>query len=392
MSRRREVAVSAAALAGLAACALIFVLRRRRALAPPSAPRAPAAAQPPPPAAAAQPQPAAAAPPPPFEAGTRLVLTGLKSRPELNGQRVTVLGYDAAKGRLNVALSQGRSTIQVKPANLLPAAAPSVGEMTAKELSELGLADAAALTARHAERVARDGKTIRLWPPPRGKLERSRALNQAAPGSELVLKPVRGREIFAAATLDGLGMVTLDPTLGERADDSRFTALPAPYFAPLCHMSQALHVESLLGAVERLARAGEAHAAEEAEAARAFGAHTYFCFNASASEDSILPVTAIGRGEKGGGARGGAAWILLYTCEMLLEHARPGMEQRGIFPEGQQLAATAVPLASVLTTLQGSAANAGVHINEFVPGLAPSAKATHLESEFLSRFLALAGA
>ena len=132
--------------------------------------------------------------------------------------------------------------------------------------------------------------------------------------------------------------------------------------------------------------------AEEAEAARAFGAHTYFCFNASASEDSILPVTAIGRGEKGGGARGGAAWILLYTCEMLLEHARPGMEQRGIFPEGQQLAATAVPLASVLTTLQGSAANAGVHINEFVPGLAPSAKATHLESEFLSRFLALAGA
>lgn len=373
------------------------------------------------------------------------MLTGLKSRPELNGQRVTVLGYDAAKGRLNVALSQGsqgRSTIQVKPANLLPAAAPSVGEMTAKELSELGLADAAALTARHAERVVallgapdsavaagmllrcccqvewqllatRDvksgaeapftfesgvpesagagGKAIVLASSA-AKLERLRALNQPPAGSELVLKPVRGREIFAAATLDGLGMVTLDPTLGERADDSRFTALPAPYFAPLCHMSQALHVESLLGAVERLARAGEAHAAEEAEAARAFGAHTYFCFNASASEDSILPVTAIGRGEKGGGARGGAAWILLYTCEMLLEHARPGMEQRGIFPEGQQLAATAVPLASVLTTLQGSAANAGVHINEFVPGLAPSAKATHLESEFLSRFLALAGA
>ena len=35
-----------------------------------------------------------------------------------------------------------------------------------------------------------------------------------------------------------------------------------------------------------------------------------------------------------------------------------------------------VPLASVLTTLQGSAANAGVHINECVPGLAPSASSS----------------
>ena len=83
------------------------------------------------------------------------------------------------------------------------------------------------------------------------------------------------------------------------------------HFAALNHMGEALRVEALLG---ELAKGG---AGLSAEACAALTGHTFFCFNASGKADTILPVTALG----GAGGKDAKPFMLLYTCEMVLEQA-----------------------------------------------------------------------
>ena len=45
-------------------------------------------------------------------------LRGLKAKPELNGQRGVVTGFDASSGRCSVQLEDGRGPYKIKPENL----------------------------------------------------------------------------------------------------------------------------------------------------------------------------------------------------------------------------------------------------------------------------------
>ena len=54
----------------------------------------------------------------PIPIGTRVELHGLKAKPELNGQRGVVAGFDAASGRCKVKLEDGRGPFKLKMGNL----------------------------------------------------------------------------------------------------------------------------------------------------------------------------------------------------------------------------------------------------------------------------------
>ena len=73
-------------------------------------------------AAASPPAAAAAAPPssssPIIPIGTRVLLFGLKGKPELNGQPGVVTEFVAASGRLKVNLEDGRGPFSLLPKNL----------------------------------------------------------------------------------------------------------------------------------------------------------------------------------------------------------------------------------------------------------------------------------
>ena len=393
------------------------------------------------PPAAASASPFAAASP--FGVGDRVRLRGLNSKPELNGQLGRVVGFQQAKGRVNISLEGGR-TLQVKPANLCATTA-TAGELSAEELSTLTLGDHAALTPAHAERVIKllaspssaievgrllrccccigwhmpatrnvrngaekdfvfpnsqpdatqAGTTIVLASDP-DKLTQLLALNTPPAGSEKLLRRVRGKQLFNASRLHGVGMISLDPYLGASAKASSFTALPAAYFPPLCHMSEAIHVEALLATVAATCEATMADKTdpptqEMRDAAKAFCSHTFFCFNASpdASSGSIIPVTAMSPHGSGGAT---VSWMLVYTCEMVLEHARPHMEALGAFRgHSQPMAASAVPGKAILESLHASgSANAGVHVNEFVPGLDAGHKFLGLTTSALERLFGAA--
>ena len=86
---------------------------------------------------------------PGFDLGARVSLTGLASKPELNGQHGSVVGLDANKGRLNIKLDSGR-TLQVKPTNLASVSRTDPSRLTARELCGLTCGDHNALTAEHA--------------------------------------------------------------------------------------------------------------------------------------------------------------------------------------------------------------------------------------------------
>ena len=71
-------------------------------------------------AAASPPSPASSSSSPqsPISIGTRVELHGLKAKPELNGQRGVVAGFDAASGRCKVELEDGRGPFKLKVGNL----------------------------------------------------------------------------------------------------------------------------------------------------------------------------------------------------------------------------------------------------------------------------------
>ena len=56
--------------------------------------------------------------PPPIPIGTNVQLRGLQAKPELNGQRGVVTGFDASSGRCSVQLEDGRGPYKIKPENL----------------------------------------------------------------------------------------------------------------------------------------------------------------------------------------------------------------------------------------------------------------------------------
>merc|ERR1711903_413802 len=65
--------------------------------------------------------------------GQRVVLGGLSSRPELNGQRGVARSFEG--GRYAVALEGGGESVRVRPGNLAPAAAaPSGGVAVSDEV------------------------------------------------------------------------------------------------------------------------------------------------------------------------------------------------------------------------------------------------------------------
>lgn len=156
------------------------------------------------------------------------------------------------------------------------------------------------------------------------------------------------------------------------------------------HMSEATALEAqmptVLAACESL-EAADVTSPAHAAAASAFAGHTFFCFNASSPESgTIIPVTA-----NSTGPNGQMSWILLYTCEVVLEHARPTLQAAGAF-QSLPMAATAVPAAAVLTSLQTPGNNnAGVHINEFAPGIAPEYKALGISTAAFARLVQLGG-
>ena len=56
--------------------------------------------------------------PPPIPIGTNVQLRGLQAKPELNGQRGVVTGFEASSGRCSVQLEDGRGPYKIKPENL----------------------------------------------------------------------------------------------------------------------------------------------------------------------------------------------------------------------------------------------------------------------------------
>ena len=53
-----------------------------------------------------------------IEIGSKVELRGLQAKPELNGQRGVVTGFDAASGRCKVLLEDGRGPFRFKPGNI----------------------------------------------------------------------------------------------------------------------------------------------------------------------------------------------------------------------------------------------------------------------------------
>ena len=56
--------------------------------------------------------------PPPISIATTVRMRGLQAKPELNGQRGVVTGFDASSGRCSVQLEDGRGPYKIKPENL----------------------------------------------------------------------------------------------------------------------------------------------------------------------------------------------------------------------------------------------------------------------------------
>ena len=379
-----------------------------------------------------------------YQTGHNVRLKALKSKPELNGQRGSITGYDEAKGRYNVHLVESGKTLQIKPDNLTDAGEISPSELSAVELFRLTLSTENVFTSAHAERVVDQLRSQQTSPVIAGCLLRcvchikwevacvATASGKARPhrfpdgtGSDscgLVMcsdaefaKPIQaasppltkkmehccklmlGREIFNEQTLDKIEWVSLNPVLGASAETSTFTSLQKAYFPSLMHMSEAMHIEGLLSDVNNYFADDDPVSPPPAsvmEAARALMKHVLFCFNASKdkSGQNIVPITAMSSTKDSRGKP--ANFMLLYTCEMLLENARPHLDAMGAFAQcggASAVPSGPVPFSDLLASLnQPNATNAGIHLNEFVPGIAPERKALGLTTRALEQLQKMA--
>jgi len=378
--------------------------------------------------------------PMPVALGTVVRLTGLQSKPELNGQRGRVIGWDAVKGRLNVAIRGGK-TLQVKPSNIVEAdpSEERIEDMDSDDLIKITLQRHEAFTTAHAARAigllkvsqtpVEAGNLLRCccaseWlvtglQDPKSKetkvepfqhvslgaglllstsTERCVQLSSVAPaapsGSMRVAVKVAGRSLFGPTSLealikDGVKFVGLDgqpATSGsviEENGEGSFTVLGESHFPSLMHMSAALALEASLTAIRTALpqlRTSPTDHSQAAEALRAFAQHTFFCFNASTDPNSILPITSMHEGD---------SFMLLYTCEMVLEAARVVLDDLGAFKSmGTRVPSGPLPASYLIGALTGPVSNnAGIHINEFVPGMSEDYKMVGLKTAELEMIM-----
>jgi hypothetical protein len=210
---------------------------------------------------------------------------------------------------------------------------------------------------------------------------------------------IAGRALFAPSALealvkDGVKFIGLDgevATAGPVAESAELALLSEVHFPSIMHMSSALELEeglaALAGALPALrAPPGDPRHVYQSKVTSAitkplsaFAQHTFFCFNASKDPNSILPITAL---------HDGASFMLLYTCEIILEQARKVLDDLGAFqstglvPSGPFPATYLVP---ALTT-EGTS-HAGIHINEFVPGIDDGYKLVGLQKTDVVRLM-----
>jgi len=108
--------------------------------------------------------------PPTLGQRCEVVVLGLKARPEYNGRRGAVLGFDSSAGRFNVELADAAvaalETIALKRSNLLrpitvPLRAP-VGGSLPSAAQDANVATLLSCTASHYEAELEDGKRVEL--------------------------------------------------------------------------------------------------------------------------------------------------------------------------------------------------------------------------------------
>lgn len=318
-----------------------------------------------------------------FAPGTIVRLGGLKSQTKLNGLLARVDVFMAGSNRYNVRAIRDGKGLQVKSSNLSPVEAGAdelVALLSPPELCRLTLADHRALKPAHVQRLLEllrseslapldAGRLLRCcccydWHVPcirhsstgeehifsfstldtskgvvlcsnQARLEALQGRHTPAEGTAFVSRRTAGREVLTAEGLGGLTFVSLDPEEGADAPPGgpRYTVLSSDHFPALQHMGQALALEGGLAALQAACAAGRSGAQlARLGACHDFANHTFFCFNASATPDSILPVTSMA--SEDGTPEKARPYMLLYTCEMVLEHARPKLVELGAFPGG----------------------------------------------------------
>jgi hypothetical protein len=422
--------LATAALAGLV---LVVYMRRRKR---------PTASLPGPgmkPTASGQSVAERAAPEGEYKTGDPVRLTGLVNKTSLNNKCGRILGFDAANERYKVQLEDGKS-LKVKVENLM--ADPDGADAAAKfmspgELLALTMADHGALTSAHAARVvallrtamtpADAGSLLRCcccfdsWHQPRTKnitsgeesisafpsdkgpglvlcsdaarVARLQLLNKPPSGHKSVVGTIAGRDVFSPEGTSTWQFISFNPQESEvdSAGEGVFTCLTTTHYPALNHMSAALRVESSLASLVELATTKPATAAQLQSLAvpmRQFATHTFFCFNAadqSKAPGSILPMVSY--------LPDGTSFMMLYTCEMLLEGARPVLAELGAFQGHSAVPAGAVTADDVLHALtQPGAGSAGVHLNEFVPNLSRAYTAAAFQTDALKRLIVAARA
>jgi len=378
----------------------------------------------------------------PFPLGSDVRLVGLQKKPALNGKRGRIIGWDEAKGRLNVALRGENKTVQLKAANLVAVTTgvERLEDMVPEDLVKLTFAKGDGLSAAHGARVtellrsasqpvdagsllrccvccewfvaglqSQSNGEIHVEPFPHDTMgsglllctttERCVEMGQALPpppkGASRVAVKLHAHKLFSQNSMealikDGVKFVGLDGrAAGSSSPDAgtMMTILQEAHFPALMHMSAAVSLEAALAPLRSALPSLRASPTSSslAEQAAAFASHTFFCFNASTNPDSILPITAVHKGE---------SYMLLYTCEMVLEAARVVLDDLGAFKAaagGARVPSSPLPASYLMSALSPSSGNAGIHINEFVMGMADENKLVGLRTAEIETLTQAAG-
>lgn len=172
---------------------------------------------------------------------------------------------------------------------------------------------------------------------------------------------------------------TTNSVFEESAD---LALLNEAHFPSIMHMSSALELEEGLAALGGALPALRAPPADRSAIAKPLGAfaqHTFFCFNASTDPNAILPITALHEG---------ASYMLLYTCEIVLEQARKVLDDLGAFQATGRVPSGPFPASYLVGALTDSGtSHAGIHVNEFVPGIHDDYKLVGLQKADVVRLM-----
>ena len=385
---------------------------------------------------------------PKLATGTAVALVGLQSKPELNGQRGRIAGFDSAKGRYSVRLTDQSKTLQVKPANIEAIPASPESMLTVDEVGALSRRSHEAITTAHMERVIEllrasneyqaldackllrccccfrwylpvamegDGTTslYNFRSPELGMgvaigTEPRKIKSITDKHSDAIPTQFMGAEIFTNGSTANCQFLSLNPSDEPLTPggEQRFTMLTrANHFELLDRLSKGIVLERAMAALttptggnaaapkrgKGKKGGAKAHASEAeqlAAEAEMQGARllveTVF-YCFNAAADAESPVLPVNVI-----THSGAHYMLLYSSPDLLELARPVLEGLGAFA-GKASVPAEVPAKGVMESLSAPAAtNGGVFINEFVPDLADAYKAVELPTERLKALFQLA--